>query len=75
MRAFICLTTIGNGLEMFALCANDRIAAHEVGLVRVAQSPDVSRPVWILTQEDVSEMGMLLAMLRSSITALQKIEA
>lgn len=69
MRAFVCLTTQSDdgSLGAFAVCAHDRASALATAIaMHSEQSDGSSRVVGVLTQEEVTGMGMLLAASRAS---------
>lgn len=71
MRAFICLSTpsIDGLLGAFIICAHDRASALAIGTAMLNEQSDGScLVVGVLTQEEVSGMGMLLAAGRASLS-------
>lgn len=78
MRAFVCLTVQSDDgtVESFGICAPDRASALAVGTATVTnQTANPSRVVGILTQEEVTGMGMLLAAGRAGLSARSSIKA
>ena len=78
MRAFVCLTTQSEdgALAAFAICAHDRATALANAISMLAKQQGISaRVVGVLTQEEVTGMGMLLAAGRAGMSALTHIEA
>ena len=78
MRAFVCLTTQSDdgALVAFAICAHDRATALANAISMLANQQGISaRVVGVLTQEEVTGMGMLLAAGRAGMSALTHIEA
>ena len=78
MRAFVCLTiqSEDGALQAFGVCAPDRAAALANAIVMISNQPaSSSRIVGVLTQEEVTGMGMLLAAGRAGLSTLSSIEA
>lgn len=78
MRAFVCLSTQSDNdtLGAFAVFAEDRASALASGIAMLNEPSDGScRVVGVLTQEDVSGMGMLLAAGRAWTSAVTSVEA
>lgn len=75
MRAFVCLTTQSDNdtLGAVAVCAPDRASALASGIATLSNGS--SHVVGVLTQEEVSGMGMLLAASREVLSAASSIEA
>lgn len=78
MRAFVCLTIQSDegALVAIGVCAPDRTTALANATSTLAkQHGSAARVVGVLTQEDVTGMGMLLAAGRAGLSAKSSIEA
>lgn len=78
MRAFVCLTTQSNerALAAIGICAPDRATALANATSKVAeQHGTAQRVLGVLTQEEVTGMGMLLAAGRAGLLAKTEVEA
>lgn len=77
MRAFVCLITQSdNGdLDAFAICAHDRATALASAIEMLTAQPDrSSQVVGILSQEEVTGFGMILAASRACLPAMSSIQ-